>query len=185
MEQTGLIWIDWCIIGLIFLSGAISLWRGFFRECLSVIIWIIAVIVAWLFADQLSSVFANVISSYPVRFAIAVIILAVMVLVMGALVSFLISKLITATGLSGSDRLLGVIFGIIRGVVVTTILVGVLVSMPVHNTSWWQSSVLIPKFEQVAAWSQEVVINRIGPMLKNVPETVNGSVDTHQEWDGS
>ena len=174
MEQTGLIWVDWCIIGFIALSGIISLWRGFIRECISVVIWVLAIIVAWLFADPLAKTFDGVIASYAVRFTISVIILALGVLIIGALLNMLIGKLVTLTGFSFSDRIVGVVFGILRGGVVVTIVVGILVYMPVQGESWWQRSVMIPKFEQLAAWSKGVVVNKVRPLLnKDMPGISN------------
>ena len=52
-----LVWVDWVVIIIIILSGMISLWRGFVMECLSLLIWVSAAIVVWLFSSDVAKVF--------------------------------------------------------------------------------------------------------------------------------
>ncbi|MCP5854482.1 CvpA family protein, partial [Klebsiella pneumoniae] len=45
-------WVDWAIIAIIAVSTLISLKRGFVKEALSLLIWIIAGAVAWMFGGS-------------------------------------------------------------------------------------------------------------------------------------
>lgn len=47
-------WVDWAIIAIIAISSLISLRRGFVKEALSLLTWIIAGAVAWMFGGALS-----------------------------------------------------------------------------------------------------------------------------------
>jgi len=47
-------WVDWAIIAVIAISSLISLRRGFFKEALSLLTWIVAGVVAWMFGGALS-----------------------------------------------------------------------------------------------------------------------------------
>ena len=47
-------WVDWAIIAIIAVSSLISLSRGFVKEALSLLTWIVAGVVAWMFGGALS-----------------------------------------------------------------------------------------------------------------------------------
>ncbi|MGV2837515.1 CvpA family protein, partial [Pseudomonas shirazensis] len=47
-------WVDWAIIAVIAVSTLISLTRGFVKEALSLVIWITAGAVAWMFGGSLA-----------------------------------------------------------------------------------------------------------------------------------
>ncbi|MCY4328572.1 MAG: CvpA family protein [Endozoicomonadaceae bacterium] len=158
-------WIDWLIIGLIVVSAMISLWRGFVREIFSVMIWLATTLAAWLFLEDFAALFSGWIDSYSVRITFAAIILIVMVLLISTVINMVVGKLISVSGLSGSDRLLGMFFGCFRGIVIATIFAGVVAYLPNTNAQWKNNSVLMPKFEQLAIWSQTLVKNKISPLI--------------------
>jgi membrane protein required for colicin V production len=68
-------------------------------------------------------------------------------LLVGAIVNFLLGKLVSSTGLSGTDRTLGLVFGVFRGMLIILALVVMLPkALPVDQDLWWTSSELIPVF---------------------------------------
>jgi membrane protein required for colicin V production len=147
-------WADWAIVAIIAVSALISLWRGFIREALSLAIWVAAFIVAMLFADSLAYVLSDLISTPSLRRASAMVILFVGTLLVGGLVNFIVGKLVRASGLSGTDRLLGMIFGIARGAIVVAAILTVLPKvMRVDQDIWWKTSALIPHFHVLEGWS--------------------------------
>jgi membrane protein required for colicin V production len=78
-------------------------------------------------------------------------------LVVGGLVNFLVIQLVERTGLSGTDRLIGMVFGLARGVLVIAVLVLVAGLTPFPGDPWWQESRLIPYFEELALWLGELL----------------------------
>jgi len=68
----------------------------------------------------------------------------------GGLINFLIGKLIKATGLSGTDRMLGIFFGLARGIAIVTVLVLLAGLTPLPKDPWWHESQFIPHFQQLA-----------------------------------
>ncbi len=140
-------WADWVIIAILSLSCAISLIRGFVKEALSVAIWIIAFGVASWFSPKLAPLLAVYIDVISLRQMVAFASLFVATLLVGGAVNYLFSTLIKATGLSGTDRLLGVLFGATRGFIIIMVIVLYLPKMvPVDQDLWWSESRLISHF---------------------------------------
>lgn len=139
-------WLDYVFIGIIAASAAISLVRGFVREVLSIIVWIAAFWISIHFAGQLASYLGSYLDSPTLRLVIAFAGLFIVVLVTGELVSYLASTLVGKTGLSGTDRLLGMVFGGLRGALIVGLLVLLAGLTTVPRERWWQESVLATEF---------------------------------------
>jgi|TARA_B110000503_G_scaffold48966_1_gene79505 membrane protein required for colicin V production len=139
--------VDTAIVVIIAVSGCISLIRGFVKEAMSLVIWLTAFVVAMTFKELVAEVLVNVISLASMRQLAAWLILFVGTLLIGAMVNFLLGKLVSSTGLSGTDRTLGLVFGVFRGALIVLALVVLLPEvLPVDQDLWWTSSKLIPVF---------------------------------------
>jgi len=140
-------WADWAIVIVLTLSSVISLARGFIKEALSLIIWIVALVVANVFSNRLEIFLIDLISTPSLRSMAAFALVFIGVLLIGAVLNFLIGLIVKATGLSGTDRLFGVLFGFARGVfIVLVFLIYVPSYVPIKNDPWFQQSSLIPYF---------------------------------------
>lgn len=149
-------WADWTIIGILSLSCLISVIRGFVKEALSLAVWVAAFIIAMVFDDQLALLLTNLIATPSLRSIAAFAILFVTTLIVGAMTNYLISELVKRTGLSGTDRMLGIIFGLARGaLIVLAILIFLPSIVPVNEDDWWTSSHLIPHFLEFEGWARE------------------------------
>lgn len=151
-------WVDWSIIALIAVSGLVSLRRGFVREALSLVVWLLAGGVAWLYGGALAGHLAPWIDLPSARVIAACAILFVLTLMVGALLTHLLGALVEATGLTGTDRLLGMVCGLARGALLVVIIVGLLSLAPVQQDPWWQQSVLLPEFLMIADWSKNLLL---------------------------
>jgi membrane protein required for colicin V production len=139
-------WADWLIVGVIALSALMSLLRGFVVEVLSLVIWIGAGLIAVKFGDPVAALLGAQIDVPSVRLLIAYVGLFVLVLLIGGLVSWLVSLAVRKTGLSSTDRLLGMLFGALRGCVIVVLAVMVAGFTPLPKDPWWQASALLPAF---------------------------------------
>lgn len=155
-------WIDWAIIAIIAVSALISLARGFVKEALSLLTWVVAGLVAWLFGGALAGHLSPFIETPSIRVIVACSILFIMTLLLGGLINYLIGQLVRVTGLSGTDRFLGMIFGAARGVLLIVVAVGLLSLAPVEGDVWWRQSELIPHFLLVADWSKNMILGFFG-----------------------
>ena len=156
-----MIWIDYIIIGIIGLSALISLVRGFMREALSLAAWILAFWVAWTFFRELS-LQLDWFTVPSVQLGAAFLILFIATLMLGALVNFLVGQLVEKTGLSGTDRLIGILFGAARGALLVAILVLLAGLTPLPNDPWWTESQLIVYFQDLATWLKSLLPEDIG-----------------------
>lgn len=147
-----LLWVDYTIIAVISMSAVMGLVRGFIKEAFALVLWIAAVWVATHYSRELSLLLQTSISYPSARIAASFGLLFFATLILGSLISFLLSQLIEKTGLSGSDRLLGMLFGIGRGAVLVSMLVILAGVTPLPEDPWWKQSVLIPPFQALAVW---------------------------------
>jgi membrane protein required for colicin V production len=143
---------DYAILGICLVSILVSLFRGFIREVFSLLVWIAAGYAALQAAGPLSLQLENLIEVPSVRVIVAFVGVFVLVLVVGGLVTYLLGKLVATTGLSGTDRLFGALFGALRGVAIVTVGVIVATFTPFVEDPWWQESILLPEFERLGIW---------------------------------
>ena len=144
---------DWAIVAVLTISTLMSLRRGFLKEALSLGTWIAAFVVARQFHEPMDQLLETYIVDSLIRSIAAFAALFVGTLLVGAALGFLLGALINATGLSSTDRVLGMVFGFARGALIVTVVVGLLNLTPVVGDSWYTSATLAPHFETVAQWA--------------------------------
>jgi membrane protein required for colicin V production len=154
-------WIDVVILALIALSAILSLFRGFVREAVALATWLVALWVAMAFHEDLAAILSQWISTPSAQKITAFAVLFICVLLLGAIINFLASKLVDKTGLTGTDRLLGIVFGVARGGVIVGILVLLAGLTPFPQDTWWQDSQFIGYFEELAMWMRSYLPNDI------------------------
>lgn len=145
-----LTFLDYLLIAVAFVSTVISLFRGFFKEALSLATWVIALWMAWRFGASLAGGLESWVSEPVLRVWLARGLVFIGVLLAGGLLGRLIDMLMLSTGLTGTDRAIGMVFGFARGVILIGLLVVVLELMGFSDSAWWQESKLIPYAAPVA-----------------------------------
>jgi len=150
-------WLDYALIGIILLSSIISLIRGFVREAFSLATWIAAFWVAINFNEELADHLKNTLSQAEVRVAASFGILFVVTLLMGGIINFMLGNLLQRAGLSGTDRMLGVLFGVGRGIMLGALLLLLGSLTPFPNQPWWQQSQMLPYFQPLEKWMAQFI----------------------------
>ncbi|MDE2196426.1 MAG: CvpA family protein [Gammaproteobacteria bacterium] len=144
-------WVDYIILAIIVASALIGLFRGFLRETVSLLTWIVGFWVALRFARQLGNAF-GFIHNPSARVIIGFVLLFILILILGTVVNYFIGKLVKKTGAGTADRALGVLFGLVRGVVVVAVLALLAGFTLLPRNPAWHESRLVPYAESVAGW---------------------------------
>lgn len=147
-----MVWIDYAIIAVIGFSCLVSLIRGFVREALSLVTWGCAFFVASHYYTYLAVWFTGF-QDELVRNGIAIGALFIATLIVGAIVNATLGALVDKTGLSGTDRVLGICFGALRGaLIVAAILFFLDTFTDLAKSDDWHNSQLIPHFSIIIGW---------------------------------
>jgi len=150
-------WLDLVILGIIALSALISLIRGFVKESISLVTWIVAGVLAFRYFSPMAELLEPFVEAPTIRNVAGFAILFVSTLVVGAIINFIMSQLVSKTGLSGTDKALGVVFGGARGVLIVTMVVLLASLTPMPEASWWQDSAMVGFFQQLAEWLKGII----------------------------
>lgn len=148
-------WPDYVILATIAISVLVGALRGFMKEVFSMAVWAAAFIVAYQFAGDVAALMENQVSLPSARTAIGFTGLFVAILLIGGLLNYLLGRLVESTGLSGTDRLLGGVFGALRGMVLVVAVLLVAGFTPIPADPWWKESRLIHSMMPLVNWSTQ------------------------------
>lgn len=147
---------DYIIVAVVGVSVILGVVRGFVREAVALLSWLVGIWVAWRFSGFLHPYLGGALESPEQKAWAARVLVLLLVLLAGALVGAILGWITsTAAGLSLMDRVLGFVFGLTRG----ALLVGVAVmaghALHLERESWWQRARLTPYAEYVGRWLED------------------------------
>jgi membrane protein required for colicin V production len=133
-------WVDAVLAGVMLVSVAVGLIRGFVFEVLSVAGWFAAYFGAQWLAPSVAPVLPLGAPGSPLNHGLAFAVGFVLCLLVWALVSRLVRVVVQATPLSGPDRLLGAGFGLLRGAVILLAVATLVGLTPLADSTAWRQS---------------------------------------------
>ena len=136
--------VDYILLAIVALSALIGLFRGFVKEALSLVVWGGAIWCAWKFGEPVAIALPDFLSDPILKLWASRILVLIAVLIIGGMLTWLISFLLDRTGLTGTDRAVGMIFGLIRGAVLAALVIIIMEAADFDQAAWWQESRLIP-----------------------------------------
>jgi len=150
---------DWIIAAILLLSIIISIFRGFVKEALSLISWILAIWLGIAFCVQAGELIHQYIQIPTPKLREWTGFAAVFIATLFAfsLLSYFVTKFLVRGPIKGVDRVLGVGFGFLRGVAIVVALLMVVRAFGFENAEWWQNSKHISKFEPIMDLVEEML----------------------------
>ncbi len=168
-------WADYFIIAIILFSTLISIMRGFISEAISLLTWVTSVFMALKFTGVVSKAFENIIHTANARIIVSFLLIFIIVLIIGSLINHFLGILVANTGLSGTNRLLGMVFGFARGILLIAILILFAKMTSFIKTPWWKNSQLIPYFLDIVNWLQQIIPAHLNNMSQYFSNPKTGS----------
>jgi len=155
---------DYALLLLLVVTASLGFWRGLVSEVLSLVAWVLAIIVARLYAAQVATWLTAV--DHPVgRHALAFVLIVLAVLVLSGLLRWLLREILKAAGLGVADRILGASFGFVKGLAIAFLIVLAGGLLGVSQASWWRQATFSPMLETAVLaarpWLPETVAKRV------------------------
>lgn len=169
-------WIDLIIIGVIGLSAITGLFRGVVKEVIALCVWILAIWMGYNYSSSLTPMLQKYIQDQSARTAVAFIIILFGVLLAGGIVNTILSFMLRRTGLSGMDKLLGMVFGFARGVFIVSLILATVKMTSLPYQQYTQTSQITAQLTPVVNW-----ISGYFPVFLDKVKAVNplvGVIDT-------
>lgn len=155
-------------VGLSVLFGAV---RGFLRESVALLGWLVGLWLAWRYAYVLEPYLGGALAYTELQTwaARGIVLLAVVIAswILGGMLSYLVQR----SGLTlGVDRLLGGVFGLVRGAVIIGFAVMLGEAAELQAEDWWRESKLMPVGQEMAGVLRGYVETGRKYVAENPPE---------------
>jgi membrane protein required for colicin V production len=148
--------IDYLLLAILALSAFMGVFRGFVKEALSLLGWVVAIWCAWQFGGPIANWLPSFVGDPVIRLWSARLCLVISVLILSGVVSAIISFMMGRSGLDGTDRVIGMVFGLARGVILIGVTVNLLQFAGFEQDPWWDESKLIPYAAPIADTLSEI-----------------------------
>jgi len=144
--------VDYIFAATALLSVVFGMVRGFLRESVALLGWLVGLWLAWRYAYVVQPFLGGSLAGTELQewLARALVLMAVVIAswLLGAMLSWLVQR----SGLTlGVDRFLGGLFGLVRGAVIVGFAVMLGEAAQLKDESWWRESRLLPLGEEMAS----------------------------------
>ena len=145
-------WVDYVILAVIGLSVLTGLFRGFVKELIALCVWIMAIWLAYTYSQQVEPWLQPYIQDKTVRIAVSFVAILLATIIVGGLINALLSFILRRSGLSGTDRVLGMGFGFVRGAFIVALMMAVVKMTSLPHEQYSSQSKLYTKFDPMVSW---------------------------------
>ena len=130
---------DYLVLLIVATSLLLGMWRGVVGELIALVAWVLAFFAAKWWGTPLAHWF-TAISDPTLRIVAGWVAVFMATLVIMALLRLTVRSLIKALGMTLSDRLLGLLFGVARGLAIVLLLVAVGGMTALPKEKWWSEA---------------------------------------------
>ncbi len=178
-------WFDSVIIGIFVFSILVSFFRGFVKEAISLVVWVLAVVLGLKFTPSFGVFFNGFVQPQTLAYVIAFIIIFVLVLLVGIVLNASLKMLLEKIGLGPIDRRLGILFGAARAFLAATIIILFVQASPMHRNVWYRDAQLPPIFVPTVNWIDNYLpkkMQHLSHWISGVPEERVQQASHNRYW---
>jgi len=144
--------VDYILAAIVLFSVLFGAIRGFLRESIALLGWLVGLWLAWRYASQVQPYLGGSLADTPLQIWVARLIVLIGVVVVAWLLGSLLGYIVQRSGLTlGVDRILGGVFGLVRGAVIVGFVVMLGEAADLSSEPWWKASRLLPMGQEMAA----------------------------------
>ena len=163
---------DHLFAAILLISFVLGCLRGFVREAISLLSWLIGLWLAWHFADLFYPWLGGALAEPGIREWTGRAIVLFLTLLIGSAAGAVASHFVQrAAGLAVMDRVVGALFGLMRAVVVIGLLVIGGRAVDLDLEPWWQKTRSMPVAEAVANWLERYAEPAAADLLDRAAKT--------------
>jgi len=144
---------DIVILCLIALPTIVGIFYGFLNIVFSLLSWAVSLGLSIKLVPYFSPLLENYVDTPILRIILAFIALFILSLLIMSGISYLIVKLLGRSGLTATDRILGLFFGMGLGGLIVAIIILLAGFTAFPQEPWWEESKLVEPFERISIWS--------------------------------
>lgn len=144
--------VDYILIAIVLVSMLFGAIRGFLRESVALLGWLVGLWLAWRYAPQLQPYIGGSLAGTDLQIWVARILVLLAAVLAAWIIGSLLGYLVQRSGLTlGVDRILGTVFGLVRGAVIVGFAVMLAQAAQMQDEPWWKGSKLIPVGVEMAS----------------------------------
>jgi membrane protein required for colicin V production len=144
--------VDYCLIAIVLISLLFGAIRGFLRESVALLGWLVGLWLAWRYAPLVQPYLGGSLTGTELQVWVARVILLLVAILAAWIVGSLLGYLVQRSGLTlGLDRILGGVFGLVRGAVIVGFAVMLAQAAEMQDEPWWTESRLVPLGVEMAS----------------------------------
>ncbi len=150
---------DLILLAIFIISTVVGVFRGFIKEILSIVSWILAFWLGYTYCVEAGEWLAQFVSlgDGKIRTSAGFGLVFVATLFIFAIITYVITKLIVRGPIKGVDRVLGIATGFLRAVIISAVLMVLLQAFGVSSSAFWKESKFVPHLMPAVELMQEVL----------------------------
>jgi len=150
---------DLLLLAIFVISTVVGVMRGFVKEALSIVSWIVAFWLGYTYCVEAGEFLAQYVSlgEGRLRNSAGFGLIFVVILFAFALITYVITKLIVRGPIKGVDRVLGIATGFVRAVAISAVLLVLMQALGMNSSAFWKESKAVPHLMPAVEFAQRVL----------------------------
>jgi len=150
---------DLLLLAIFIISTVVGVMRGFVKEALSIVSWILAFWLGYTYCVEAGEWLAGFVSlgEGKLRNSAGFGLIFVATLFVFALISYVITKLLVRGPIKGVDRVLGIATGVVRAIAISAVLLVLMQALGMNTSSFWKDSKFVPHLMPAVEFAQQVL----------------------------